>query len=321
MIFKDKWKLYTDYLAGQNSLYTEPLFEPIRYIMELPGKRVRALLVLMGYESFAADPSVCLPRAHAYEMFHNFTLMHDDIMDESARRRGLPTTHIAFGVNNAILSGDAMLIHAYQYLSEGLPTDRLIPILTLFNSTALDICRGQQMDMSFEQLSDVSVKDYVEMIRLKTAILLGAALQTGALEAGANSESSNQLFLYGESLGIAFQIQDDLLDLYGDTESTGKKVGGDVLRNKKTYLVTTFLEKASDADRLRYSEITNGLEGQQKIDAVKLLFQEYDLYTHTLEKINKLYGLEATLVHKRRIRPEAKEKLELLKEWLANRQK
>ena len=288
---------YQKYLEEQQQL-APPLhiYEPVHYLLSLPAKRIRAVLVLAGYQCFRPDIAACLPRAHAIEIFHNFTLMHDDIMDASDKRRGQDTTHIRFSTNQAILSGDAMLVEAYRYLTQEPLPGNFITIHQLFTRIAFDICVGQQQDMDFELRQDVYLEEYTEMIRLKTAILLGAALQTGALNADAEPQQAQQLYQYGEALGLAFQMQDDLLDVYGEATHTGKVHANDILRNKKTFLVTTFQTVADATDHQAYLDSlhTDFHTPAAKISYVKNLFDRYDIREQVSKQINAYY---LSLIH------------------------
>lgn len=223
------------------------LYEPIRYMLSLGGKRLRPVLTLLGYELFREDSEKALPAALAVEVFHNFSLVHDDIMDNAPLRRGQPTVYKKWNSNIAILSGDVMLVQAYQLLAKLDP--KVLPeALQLFNHTAILVCEGQQRDMNFEQRSSVSMDEYLQMIEEKTAVLLGAALQLGAIAAEASSADAKALYDFGKNIGVAFQLQDDYLDAFGDPEKFGKQVGGDILSNKKTWLLIQALEKAKGAD-------------------------------------------------------------------------
>jgi geranylgeranyl diphosphate synthase type II len=214
--------------------------------LELGGKRLRPVLVLLGTQACGADPRAALPAAHAVELFHNFSLIHDDIMDAAPLRRGKPTVHTRWNTNTAILSGDAMLVLAYQSLAK-LPPDVVPAALQVFNRTALEVCEGQQWDMEFETQSGISEADYLRMIQYKTSVLLGCALQLGALVAGASAERSEALYRFGLSLGTSFQIHDDLLDAFGEPGAVGKQVGGDLLANKKTLLFLRLQNAAPEA--------------------------------------------------------------------------
>ena len=226
-----------------NSKEPRGLYAPIDYILDLGGKRVRPLVTLLAGRMFGdVDQRATMPVALAVEVFHNFTLLHDDVMDESPLRRGRPTVHEKWDVNTAILSGDLMLIQAYQYLCE-CPNKSAIPeMLLTFNRVATGVCEGQQYDVDFEVRDDVSIDEYLKMIELKTAVLLGGALELGALAAGASRADADHLYAFGRLTGLAFQLQDDLLDTFGDSASTGKRTGNDIIRNKKTFLFLKALE-------------------------------------------------------------------------------
>jgi geranylgeranyl diphosphate synthase type II len=223
--------------------YPAALYEPISYILSLGGKRMRPALLLMACDLFGGDVDEAIPPALAIEVFHNFTLMHDDIMDNAPLRRGKVTVHERWNQNVGILSGDVMLIQGYKLMMQ-VKEHLLRPILDIFNNTAVGVCEGQQLDMEFEQRDNVNIEEYLNMIRLKTAVVLGGALKIGALIGGADVKDANLLSSFGEYLGIAFQLQDDILDVYGDPEKFGKQVGGDIISNKKTYLLIKALELA-----------------------------------------------------------------------------
>jgi geranylgeranyl diphosphate synthase type II len=219
------------------------LYEPISYILSLGGKRMRPALLLMACDLFGGDVEAAISPALAIEIFHNFTLMHDDIMDNAPLRRGVVTVHERWNKNVGILSGDVMLVQSYKLMMQ--VEERLLrTVLDVFNATAVGVCEGQQLDMEFEDRNDVGIEEYINMIRFKTAVLLGGALKIGAIIGGADSEDAELLGNFGEHLGIAFQLQDDILDVYGDPEKFGKQVGGDIISNKKTYLLIKALELA-----------------------------------------------------------------------------
>lgn len=251
------------------------LYEPIEYTLASGGKRLRPRLVLLAAEMFGGKEEKVLPAALAIEVFHNFTLLHDDVMDKADIRRGRPTVHVRWNDNTAILSGDQMVIEAYTLLSR-VPADRLSETLRLFNKMATEICEGQQYDMEFEGREQVSIEEYMQMIRLKTSVLLATALQIGAYIAGANAAQQQALYEYGINIGLAFQIQDDILDVYGDPRTFGKAIGGDICCNKKTYMLLTALQRADDETR---AELEQWLQTQdksaEKIQAVT------DIYTRT----------------------------------------
>jgi len=249
------------------------LYEPVTYSLEGGGKRIRPVLLLHAASLFSDHPNIAFPAAVAIELFHNFTLLHDDIMDHAGIRRGMPAVHVRYGENSAILSGDAMSIMAFRYLSQ-CETQKLAPLLALFSTTALEVCEGQQYDMQYEERDQVSLDEYLEMIRLKTAVLIACSLKMGALLAGADDQSGDLLYEFGILIGIAFQLQDDWLDVYGAENSFGKKIGGDICENKKSCLLISALTMSSETDLrelqtwLKRSEFIK----QEKIDAVREIF-------------------------------------------------
>lgn len=251
------------------------LYEPIEYTLASGGKRLRPRLVLLAAEMFGGKEEKVLPAALAIEVFHNFTLLHDDVMDKADIRRGRPTVHVRWNDNTAILSGDQMVIEAYTLLSR-VPADRLSETLRLFNKMATEICEGQQYDMEFERREQVSIEEYMQMIRLKTSVLLATALQIGAYIAGANAAQQQALYEYGINIGLAFQIQDDILDVYGDPKTFGKAIGGDICCNKKTYMLLTALQRADDETRV---ELEQWLQTQDKSD--EKIQAVTDIYTRT----------------------------------------
>lgn len=230
------------------------LYDPNRYFLSLGGKRIRPLLVLMGNELFDDIKPDAWQVANAVELFHNFSLIHDDIMDAASLRRGMPTVHHKYGSNTAILAGDVMLVKAYEYLNM-VSKDVSRPLIALFNRTAAEVCEGQQLDMDFETQPEVSLEAYLNMIRLKTSVLLAAALQMGAIIGGAGKGNQQHLYAFGENLGIAFQVQDDYLDAFGDPAKFGKEPGGDIRQNKKTFLAIHTWEVADEAQRRLLTEL------------------------------------------------------------------
>jgi len=263
------------------------LYEPIDYIMSLGGKRMRPLLVLLAYQLNGEQIRDILDPALAVEVFHNFTLMHDDIMDEAPIRRGKPTVHEKWNQTVAILAGDAMLIKAYDLLLE-VPKDIFPTAVKRFNKTAVEVCEGQQIDMNFEELETVSEKEYLEMIRLKTAVLLGFSMEFGGMLAGQNQDQVEQLYDVGEKMGIGFQLMDDYLDVYADKAKFGKQVGGDIISNKKTYLLINALELANPdqkqalEDWLRYE----GDDMESKVEGVKNIYDEIGIPNLAKMKMN-----------------------------------
>lgn len=251
------------------------LYEPIAYELSLGGKRVRPVLMLMAYNLYKEDVDTILSQAVGLETYHNHTLLHDDVMDQADMRRGKPTVHNVWNENTAILSGDAMLILAYRLMAD-CDKEKLADVLHTFTETTMEICEGQQWDMEFETRMDVKVEEYIEMIRLKTSVLLAAALKIGACLAGAPAEDAQKLYDFGVKVGLAFQLQDDWLDVYGDPKVFGKNIGGDILCNKKTYMLITALEQADARQREELGKwlAANDYEPAEKIAAVTALYNE-----------------------------------------------
>lgn len=278
--------LFEKYLA-QISLPEEPhrLYDPIIYSMSEGGKRIRPALLLLCCDAFGGDVQGALPAAAAIEMFHNFTLLHDDIMDNAAVRRGKPSVYARWGENVAILSGDAMMIYTYKLL-EQLPADRLPRVLKTFTAMALQVCEGQQYDMDFESRSKVAVVEYMNMIELKTSVLLAGSVVIGAMLGGASDEDCRRLRRFAVELGLAFQLQDDLLDSYGD-QRLGKAIGGDILEGKKTYLMITAMSHADEATRemLRTAYRDPALSDAEKIGKVKSIYDRLDVPRLTEQQI------------------------------------
>ena len=266
------------------------LYEPIDYILGLGGKRMRPILVLMAYQLFDKNIEKAISPALAIEVFHNFTLLHDDIMDNAPLRRGQQTVHEKWNNNVAILSGDTMLVQAYQFIAE---VDNTIVkhVLAVFSKAAIEVCEGQQWDMDFETQSNVSIPDYLKMIEYKTAVLLGAALQIGGITAGASKEEQNHLYAFGRDLGIAFQLKDDLLDAFGDAETFGKQVGGDIMANKKTYLYLKALALADGTQRANLEQyFSTNDTSQLKVDAVKIIFSNLEISDLTTNLIREYHA-------------------------------
>lgn len=267
------------------------LYEPITYILSLGGKRIRPALVLMAYNLYREDVEKVIRPAIGLEVFHNFTLLHDDLMDQADKRRNKPTVHKVWNANTAILSGDAMLIAAYQLIGETAP-EHLKEVLDLFTRTALEICGGQQYDMEFESRMDVSEEEYLEMIRLKTAVLLACSLKTGAILGGASREDAENLYRFGINIGLAFQLQDDLLDVYGDTKTFGKNIGGDILCNKKTFLLINALRRAEGEQKaqLEHWIARKDFDAAEKIAAVTNIYNVLGLKELSEAKMQTYYA-------------------------------
>ena len=273
---------------SQLSLPDDPsmLYNPIRYALDEGGKRMRPVLTLLAYNLFADDVERALPAAMAVEIFHNFTLLHDDIMDNAAMRRGRPSVYAKWGNNVAILSGDVMLIEAYKHL-QGIPQEHLPQVLERFNTMASQVCEGQQYDMDLETRQKVAVVEYMNMIELKTAALLAGSMTIGATLAGASEADVQKIYRAATEVGLAFQLQDDLLDSYGD-ERLGKKIGGDILEGKKTYLMIISLSHATEEQRevLRSTHLRTDLTDEQKIATVKAIYDELGAPAMTEQQIN-----------------------------------
>lgn len=275
----------------QKKNLTTPLLEPIDYILSLGGKRVRPGICIWLNHLYDGDLNEGLKAALAIEMFHNFSLVHDDIMDEAPLRRGKATVHHKWNNNTAILSGDAMLVLVYQILS-GLKKDKLSSVLQLFNTSALNVCEGQQLDMDFEEKEDISIEEYIKMIGLKTGDLLGASFAMGALLANASHKDVDHLYAFGKLTGIAFQLQDDILDLYGDQNKVGKQIGGDILANKKTCLWIRAFEKADKQQRMALDKMVLETDPQLKVDTAIQLFSELNVEGEA-NKLKEEYQTEA----------------------------
>ncbi|PZX65884.1 polyprenyl synthetase family protein [Hydrotalea sandarakina] len=302
--FEQLTELFGNYFSAQQ-LPTLPknLYDPCRYFLQLGGKRIRPVFCLMGNELFGEIHEDAYKVGTAIELFHNFTLIHDDIMDEADLRRGKPTVHTKYGNTAALLSGDVMMIKAYQYL-ENIQTEYLKNILHLFNKTAVEVCEGQQLDMDYAQDNRIDLYDYIKMIELKTSVLLAASLEMGAIIGGASEGSSKHLYAFGKNLGIAFQIQDDYLDAFGDAAKFGKEIGGDIKQNKKTALLIRALEVATDAQKLKLNDAMNN-NADNKVETVIQLFRECGVpeWAKALkeEYLNKaMYHLEEVAVQSSR---------------------
>ena len=307
-------QIFHEYLA-KNPFTRQPeaLYDPANYIMSLGGKRLRPLLVLMGCDLFDNDMAKALPTAMAVEIFHNFTLVHDDIMDNAPLRRGKPTVHVKYNTNIGILSGDVMLLYAYEFLRKTPVTaKKAARLLEIFNKMAIEVCEGQQMDMNFETQNNIELPEYIKMIELKTSVLIAAAFQMGALIGGASELNAKRLYEFGRNVGIAFQIQDDILDTFGDPEKFGKKVGGDIVQNKKTYLMIKALECANETQKtdLEHLITTETTDETAKINAVKAIYEATDVRKFAEAAMNEhleiaFWNLEHTDIKNK----------EMLREW------
>lgn len=298
------------------------LYDPISYALSVGGKRVRPLLVLLAANMFDGEVDKSLKPAIGIEIFHNFTLLHDDLMDKSDMRRGMPAVHKKWDANTAILSGDAMLIESYRHIAS-VHSGILPQIISLFSQTAMEVCQGQQLDMDFEKRSDVTESEYIEMITLKTAVLLACSSKMGALLANASLNDAELLYNYGINIGLAFQLKDDLLDVYGDSKTFGKNIGGDIVSNKKTYLLIKALKTS---DKKQHSELLKWISAEkfdktEKIESVKNIYNELNLKIIAENLIEKYYLAALDCLSSINVADERKKELISLSENLMYREK
>lgn len=286
------------------------LYEPVAYSLEGGGKRIRPVLMLHAASLFSEHPETVFPAAAAIELFHNFTLLHDDIMDHASIRRGVPAVHKKYGENSAILSGDAMSIMAFRYLSR-CEASELAPLLTLFSKTALEVCEGQQYDIEFEKRAEVTIAEYLEMIRLKTAVLIACSLKMGAMLAGADEKSCRLLYDFGILTGIAFQLQDDWLDVHGEENSFGKQIGGDICENKKTFILLKAIEMSDKKTRSHLKEWMGRTDfnRNEKIEAVRKIFTASGASDATRTLMKEYYDLALGSLRQLNIEDSAKKEL------------
>lgn len=284
--------LQTEFDKNSYGEHPVELYDPIRYIMSLSGKRFRPLLTLLATSVYTDEWQKAIKPAMAVEVFHNFTLMHDDIMDKAPLRRGKPTVHQKWNENTAILSGDVMLIKAYELLIN-VQDSSLRNVIERFNTTAAEVCEGQQLDMNFETRWDVTETEYLEMIRLKTSVVLGMSLELGGIIGGADEASKKRMYTAGESMGIGFQLKDDLLDVYGDPKTFGKQVGGDIISNKKTFLLIEALAKAEGTlkEELNHWIAAETFDKEEKVKAVRNIYDQLQIRKTTEAKINEYFNL------------------------------
>ncbi|MDE5787899.1 MAG: polyprenyl synthetase family protein [Bacteroidaceae bacterium] len=296
------------------------LYEPVKYVLSLGGKRIRPVLMLMAYNLYREDVERVIMPAIGIETYHNYTLLHDDLMDKADVRRGHPTVHKKWNENTAVLSGDSMLVLAYQRVAQCDP-DKLPAVLELFTNTALEIGEGQQYDIDFETRNDVTEGEYIEMIRLKTSVLLACALKMGAMLAGAPEQDAQLLYRFGEQIGLAFQLQDDYLDVYGDFEVFGKRIGGDILCNKKTYMLINVLLQADEAQRTELERWIKATEYDEteKIKAVTRLYDEIGIPQMARQKIESYYMLAEQSLAKVNLPQSCKQQLWLYAQEMLNR--
>lgn len=287
------------------------LYEPIRYVLSMGGKRIRPVLMLLGYNLYKEDTDKILMNAIALETYHNYTLLHDDLMDQADLRRGHETVHKKWDANTAILSGDSMLVLAYERMAQ-CDSRHLADVLRLFTTTALEIGEGQQYDMEFETREDVREEEYIEMIRLKTSVLLACALKIGAILADAPAEDADKLYKFGEQIGLAFQLQDDYLDVYGDSKVFGKKIGGDITSNKKTFMLINAFSHANEAQRQELEKWVNAksFDREEKIAAVTRLYNEIGIDKMAQAKIAYYFEQSKKYLDAVQVPAERKEELQ-----------
>ena len=316
-------KSHTLYLENKFSSVEFPsqpkdLYEPLRYFLAIGGKRIRPILTLMAAELFEHSKDEVINQAIAIELFHNFTLIHDDIMDNAPIRRNVTTVHEKWNTNVAILSGDVLLIQAYQYLCQ-VDASKLPLIMDVFNRTAIEVCEGQQLDMDFENRMDVTTAEYIEMIRLKTSVLLGCALKIGAIVSSAKAEDQEAIYQFGVNIGIAFQIQDDILDLYADPDKFGKKVGGDVIANKKTILYLTAVGRSNKTQLNMLRQLQSEEEETMKLSRTRELFDHLEVKEACKELMDKHFNEAMASLDKIEANPSKKAQLKDLALFLMNR--
>lgn len=301
----------------------QSLYDPIEYVLSLGGKRIRPALCTLACDFYSGQPEKAMPAALGLEIFHNFTLLHDDIMDRADTRRGQPTVHKKWNDNAAILSGDAMVISSFQHVSQ-VDSPYLSNVMTLFGKTALEVCEGQELDMSFEKRESVGIKEYIEMIRLKTAVLLASSLKIGAIIGGAPAADADLLYNYGINIGLAFQLRDDYLDAFGDPKEFGKQVGGDIKCNKKTYLLLSALKKAKGetAKNLnKWLNCNNPDDQETKIKAVLEIYKETEADKRCEEAIQDFFNKSVVCVEKLQLPDNKKDILKNLAHDLMGRKK
>lgn len=297
----------------------QSLYDPVKYVLSIGGKRVRPVLMLLAYNMYKEDPERILMPACALETYHNYTLLHDDLMDNADVRRGVPTVHRKWDANTAILSGDSMLVLAYHRMLQ-CDADKQPEVMSLFTETALEIGEGQQYDMEFENRNDVTEAEYIEMIRLKTSVLLACALKIGAILAGASSEDADNLYKFGEQIGLAFQLQDDLLDVYGDPKVFGKAVGGDITCNKKTYMLINAFQRANETQHAELERWVSAkdFDRNEKVAAVTDIYNQIGIRQICEEKINYYFEESKKYLAKVNV---ADERKQILRQYTAEMMK
>ncbi len=296
------------------------LYEPLRYILSIGGKRLRPQLIFIANALFEENIEDCAYAALAVELFHNFTLIHDDIMDNAPLRRGHQTVHEKWNPNTAILSGDTMLVVAFAQINK-IQSTRIREIYDVFNSTAIEVCEGQQFDMNYEQQNDVSIADYLEMIRLKTSVLLAGSLKIGAILGNASTENGEKIYRFGENLGMGFQLMDDYLDVYGDPLKFGKQIGGDIISNKKTFLLLSALDKASAKDKVELLQwiAAENPDNAEKVQAVTAIYSRNGIDQLSLAKMQEYYSAAYLLLDEIQVPAHKKSDLKNFADLLSKR--
>lgn len=315
-------KKINDYIES-SSIKRQPstLYDPIKYVLSIGGKRIRPVLVMLAYNMYRDDVEHIMEPAVGLETYHNYTLLHDDLMDNADVRRGMPTVHRRWNANTAILSGDSMLVVAYQRVAQ-CPAEQLKTVLDLFTETALEIGEGQQYDMDFETRTDVTEAEYIEMIRLKTSVLLACAVKMGAILAGASDDDAANLYAFGEKLGLAFQLQDDLLDVYGDPKVFGKAIGGDITSNKKTYMLINAFQLANEeqkAELMRWIT-ADEFDKAEKIAAVTEIYNQIGIRELCEKKINAFFDEARAFLDKINVAEERKQQLRRFTDQMLHRE-
>ncbi|MGM9699125.1 MAG: polyprenyl synthetase family protein [Prevotella sp.] len=315
-------KKINDYIES-SSIKRQPstLYDPIKYVLSIGGKRIRPVLVTLAYNMYRDDVERIMEPAVGLETYHNYTLLHDDLMDNADVRRGMPTVHRRWNANTAILSGDSMLVVAYQRVAQ-CPAEHLKTVLDLFTETALEIGEGQQYDMDFETRTDVTEDEYIEMIRLKTSVLLACAVKMGAILAGASDDDAANLYAFGEKLGLAFQLQDDLLDVYGDPKVFGKAIGGDITSNKKTYMLINAFQLANEEQK---AELTRWITAEEfdkaeKIAAVTEIYNQIGIRELCEKKINAFFDEARAYLDKINVQEERKMQIRRFTDQMLHRE-
>jgi len=316
--------IYQDFVEAEITSYNLPaspnnLYEPITYFLGLGGKRMRPVLALMSAELFGSPFEAAKDAALSVELFHNFSLIHDDIMDAAPLRRGQETVHKKWSENVGILSGDALLIEAYKTLAN-YPPEILAKLLPVFNKTATEVCEGQQWDVDFETMETVKIDAYIKMIAYKTAVLVGCSLKMGAIVAGASDSDANDLYDFGVNLGLAFQIQDDILDVYADQNKFGKQVGGDIIANKKTFLLLKAMETANEAQLRELKALSTTDDTVQKIDQTMAIYGALDIKAKATDKMNEYHDMAMENLAHIALPEEKKTPLRDLAEFLLGRE-